>query len=193
MGKGKRGCFLKDAAKKSQQTRAPCAAPCKMNSASQIRGKEDANVSVIWLCGTMCTCQRPPNDKNFNFGFFNKTTLTRTSKRSTIFFPNVFRIFTEKQKAIPNTSKNTDYTTSDKWNMAILQFFPGFKPVWNKWRSSCHAGSPYRKKTGFRGNTALSSITEHSGLHSPSINKLVLGYNNWFFHNILKAQFLILF
>lgn len=45
-GEGEEGLFLKDAAKKSQQTRAPCAVPCKRNSASQIHGKEGTNVSL---------------------------------------------------------------------------------------------------------------------------------------------------
>lgn len=46
-GEGEEGLFLKDAAKKSQQTRAPCAEPCTRNSASQIHGKEGTNVSLI--------------------------------------------------------------------------------------------------------------------------------------------------
>lgn len=44
---GEKGLFLKNAAKKSQQTQALCAAPCTRNSASQIHSKEATNCSLL--------------------------------------------------------------------------------------------------------------------------------------------------
>lgn len=41
------GLFLRDAAKKSLQSRAVHAAPCMRNSASQLHGKETINCSVV--------------------------------------------------------------------------------------------------------------------------------------------------
>lgn len=190
MGKGKRGCFRKMLPRNLSrhelyvQHLAKGIQPLR----SMVRKLQMAHsFNFVELCvpakGHLMT-------KNSTLDFLIKQLWQERPKDPQFFF-SVFLIFTEKQKAIPHTSKNTDYTTTDKWNMTILQFFPGFKPVWNKWWSSCHAGSPSRKKTEFRGNTAVSSITEHSGLHSPSNDKLVLGCKNWLFHNILKAQILI--
>lgn len=145
----------------------------------------------------------PPNHNNFNFSFvlvLNKNALTRPPKNPQfpgVFFP-LFSLYAQKsQKQSHRLAKLIYYKTPDKWNLTILQYLPEFRPVWNTWRSLLSRWeAPVEESTIQRhllwSNTALSSAAKRRGLCSPKVNKLVSGYNNWGYHNILKAHFLIL-
>lgn len=77
----------------------------------------------------MCTCQRPPNDKNFSFGFFNKTTLTGASKNPQLFF-SVFFLYSQKSKKQSQTLAKIQITQHlINGILLFCGFFPGFKPV----------------------------------------------------------------
>lgn len=172
MGKGKRGCFRKMLPRNLSrhelyvQHLAKGIQPLR----SMVRKLQMAHsFNFVELCvpakGHLMT-------KNSTLDFLIKQLWQERPKDPQFFF-SVFLIFTEKQKAIPHTSKNTDYTTTDKWNMTILQFFPGFKPVWNKWWSSCHAGSPSRKKK------QNSEVTQLSAASLSTQDSTLLQIINW--------------